>query len=333
VGASAKQLEGSCLASLARRKLLILGGKGGVGRTTVAAQLGLALAERGKRVLVATTGHDDRLAWMLDRPALSAVATPIHPRLWIQRLVPADCLREYGSMALHSRRLSKLVFGNRVVRRLLDAVPGVDDFAVLGKVWHEAICGTQFDVVIFDGPATGHLRLALGVPSAIVDTVFEGPLATEAARIKAALEDPEVTAAVLVSVAERWPLTELAELATALERPLGVGVGALVINKLWPASLPALDLEEDGEMERTRLKDPALAEAARVVEGSCRRGRRQRAELDAWLEQHRGASWLAAGRLELPWVPGGLESREALLGSLRSLRWVPTITANRHAPQ
>ena len=127
--------------SLASRQLLIVSGKGGVGRSTVAALLGLELAARGKKVLVATTGHDDRLAWMLGHSRLHDRPTEVRTGLFIQRLVPTTCVREYGAIMMRSERLSKAVFGNRVMKRLIGAVPGLDDYAVLGKVWHEATRG------------------------------------------------------------------------------------------------------------------------------------------------------------------------------------------------
>src|SRR5512147_2710176 len=87
----------SVLSDLERRRLLIVSGKGGVGRTTVAALLGFALASKGRKVLVATTGHDDRLAWMLGGERLGDVPVEVAPGLEIQRLVPATCVEEYGA--------------------------------------------------------------------------------------------------------------------------------------------------------------------------------------------------------------------------------------------
>jgi anion-transporting ArsA/GET3 family ATPase len=293
---------------LGDKRLLIVSGKGGVGRTTVAALTGLILSQTGRRVLVATTGHDDRLAWMLGVERLGAAPREVLPGLSILRLEPDACVREYGSLVLRSRRLSKAVFGNRLVRRFYDAIPGADDFAVLGKVWHEATRAGRYDVVVFDGPATGHLRLALGVPRAIVDTVFEGPLAREAEEIKRSLEDPAVASALLVAVPERWPLTELGELAQGLHYDIGLSVDALVINKLWRAELPELD--------PTRIEDGAVREVFEFVEASRHRSCRQEDAISEWISTLRApgarAPWLTRGLIELPWRATGVESREDL---------------------
>lgn len=227
---------------LCTRRLVIVSGKGGVGRTTLAALLGSACAERGRRVLVATTGHDDRLAWMLGLPKLeatpmavgSAAASGGGGKLFVQRLVPNVALREYGAMIVKSERISAAVFDNRIVRRLLRAIPGLDDFTVLGKAWHEAVRGGTYDTVIFDGPATGHLVYTLGVPRAILAAVPPGPLTREAAGIEASLTDPAVTEAVLVGLPEAWPLTELGELGRSITQDLGIAIRSVVVNGVWP---------------------------------------------------------------------------------------------------
>lgn len=238
---------GAIFDRLAQRKLIVVSGKGGVGRTTIAALLGMALAERGRRVWVGTTGHDDRLGWMLGADALPDTVHEVAPGLSISRLVPRVCLREYGAMIVGSQRVASAVFDNRVVRKLLQAIPGLDDFAVFGKAWHEAARGDRFDTVIFDGPATGHLLYTLGVPSAILDAIPTGPLTNEARLMVDTITDPSATEAVLVGLPERWPLTELSELGATLREQRGIATDTIVVNGMWPhapqlaAPEPALD--------------------------------------------------------------------------------------------
>lgn len=296
---------------LGTRRLLIVSGKGGVGRTTVAVLLGSALAARGRRVLIATTGHDDRLAWMLGGETLLDIPVQVAPGLAIQRLDPATCAEEYGALVTHSQRLSHAVFGNKVVRRLLRAIPGFDDFAVLGKVWHEAIRARSYDVVLFDGPASGHLRLVLGVPNAIVETLGEGPLAREATAIRAALRDPSLSQAVLVGLPEPWPLTELAELSDALRHEIGLSVAAEVVNKLWPRALPQLEppareLDDEGSIAQM------FATVARVGQ----RGDDQAEVITQWLHT-RGRPQEAL--LTVPWWPHGVEGPEGVAALLDAI--------------
>jgi len=302
--------------ALADHSLLVVSGKGGVGRTTVAALLGLALAERGKRVLVATTGHDDRLAWLLGGRALTDTAQRVGPNLFMQRLLPRTCLREYGALMLRSEMASAAVFDNRLVRRLLRAMPGLDDFTILGKVWHEAVRAQRFDVVIFDGPATGHLKLVLGVPDAIREAIPAGPLVTEAEQIGGALRDAKTTAAVLVGLPERWPLTELTELAGSLNSELGIHVGATVVNGLLTRGLPRIP-------EARASSNEPLAQLFAAVDRIAARAEYQHGEVASWLaateargdEARRGAH----GVIYLPWMAEGVEQPDVLRSMLEAV--------------
>jgi anion-transporting ArsA/GET3 family ATPase len=314
---------------LASRKLIIVSGKGGVGRTTTAALLGVALADRGRRVLVATTGHDDRLAWMLGATSLQDQAQRVTERLFIQRLEPQVCIREYGGLVLHSARLSTAVFDNGIVRRLLRAIPGLDDFSVIGKAWHEAVRGGNYDVVVFDGPATGHLLYALGVPQAILRTVPQGPLTREAERMQASFENPQVTQAVLVGLPETWPLTELGELGAALRETVKIDIASVFVNGVLPADVPQLEPAEGDAHGAVDIVLERVAQIGRV-------GRRHREQIDAWRRaEAQRPSILPSGdggartsgdhpeapALVVPWCWEGLDDVEALrelLGELES---------------
>lgn len=219
------------LATLRERRLILVSGKGGVGRTTMAALLGRGLAALGRRVLVATTGLDARLGRTMGRSELSTTPVQVEENLFIQRLEPATCLREYGQLVLKSERLARGVFDNSVVRGLMRAIPGLDDFSVLGKVWHEASRARTYDHILFDGPASGHLMLSLSVPGAILKAVPAGPLRAEASLVASSLQDSRETCAVLVTLPDSWPLQECAELQARLAGEVGVTVGALMINR------------------------------------------------------------------------------------------------------
>lgn len=286
---------------LARRQLVVVSGKGGVGRTTLAALLGLAIAGRGRRVLVATTGHDDRLGWMLGAPALPDQILAVTERLHIQRLVPRVCVREYGAMVVHSQRVSTAVFDNRVVRRLLQAIPGLDDFAVFGKAWHEAARGESYDTVIFDGPATGHLLYTLGVPQAILRAIPAGPLTREAQLIVDTLTDPQRTEAVLVGLPERWPLTELGELGATLRQQRGIAIETMVVNGMWPAGVPALE-PPAAELDPQGVVAPVLSVAASIGNA----GRHHREIVHEWCASEAARRCGVRSVLTLPWRWEGL---------------------------
>jgi anion-transporting ArsA/GET3 family ATPase len=145
-------------------------------------------------------------------------------------------------MILRFKSVYEMVFENRVTRAFLRAIPGLDDYALLGKAWfhttEEKKGKPVYDTVIFDMPASGHSVSMLRVPWVIVDTVPEGPLTRDARTVKALLTDPVRTAAVLVTLAEEMPVNEVLELEDKLIA-LGIVPQQLVVNQVYPDHFPA----------------------------------------------------------------------------------------------
>ncbi len=305
----AADIESSLAATidrLAARRLLIFSGKGGVGRTTVAAMLAVALTRRGRKVLLATTATDDRLAWLTGLDRLQPTVQRSAAGFDVQRLAPSQCLQEYGTLILHSERISRAVFDNTITRKLFEALPGLDDFTVLGKVWHESCRAKSYDTILFDGPASGHIRLTLGIPRAIMGTLPSGPLVSEAARMDADLTNSSLCAAVLVGLPELWPLTELAELAHALHAECKTTIGAMVLNGM-----------PDGE----RARAPALAlpppqdptyEFVQDLMRLRERAARQQREVDEWRASAVLAGAAPQSMLEVPHLSQGVHDLDAL---------------------
>lgn len=233
------------------RRLLVIAGKGGVGRTTVACALALAAARRGKRVLLAQTKSKERLPRLFGVNANFTEVQPVDTNLWAVNMTPEVALREYGVMVLRSSFLSRQVLERDVVRAFLRAIPGLYDYSMLGKVWFhttEQVGGRpRFDLVVLDGPATGHALTLLAIPKVICDTVPEGPLTGPARECLALLTDAARCQAVLVTLAEDLPVSESIQLATGL-RQLGLHLGPIVVNRLYPprfrSGVNALALEE-----------------------------------------------------------------------------------------
>jgi anion-transporting ArsA/GET3 family ATPase len=144
-------------------------------------------------------------------------------------------------MVLRFERVYKMVFENRITRYFLRAIPGLDDYSILGKAWYhveQARFGNPtWPTVVFDMPASGHSLSMLKIPSVITDTVPEGPLTRDARTIEALLRDPERTAVVLVTLAEEMPTREAIEFAEHF-RELGISLSHLVINQVFPAHFP-----------------------------------------------------------------------------------------------
>lgn len=250
---------------LENKRFLIVTGKGGVGKTTVCAAEALALAARGKRVLVAMCNAKERLSTMLGSSVVGPDVTPVAPNVWAVNMEPTRALEEYGAMTLKSHALYKLLFDNKYVRTFFRAVPGLQEWTLLGKAWWHTTetrddGSNLYDVVILDAPATGHGLDMLRVPKVILDVVPPGLLRRDAERAWQLFQDPKNCAVVLVTLPEEMPTTETIELAQALDKELHLPIGKIVVNCVLP---PLFSKAERAALEAAEPGDDAAMKAAR----------------------------------------------------------------------
>src|SRR5579859_4838159 len=256
------------MSSLADKRFVLVTGKGGVGKTTVCAAEALALAAKGKRVLVAMCNAKERLGGMLGSGPIGPVVTQVQERIWAVNMLPEKALEEYGVLVLRSRALYKTLFDNAYVRTFLRAVPGMQEWAMLGKAWWHTTerlpdGSSKYDVVILDAPATGHGLDMLRVPKVILDVVPPGLLRRDAERAWALFQDPKTCAIVLVTLPEEMPTTETIELARGLGE-MGLHVGRVVVNGVLP---PLFSKAERAELEAVKDLDLALPGEAAIAAG------------------------------------------------------------------
>lgn len=266
---------------LASRRFLIVTGKGGVGKSTVSAALAVALAREGKRVLVALCNAKEKLSRMLGTAPLGSAVSPLVPGVWGVNIDPDVALFEYGQVILKSKTLTSLVFDSKLVKGFLRGVPGMQEWATLGKAWWHTTetlddGRPRFDVVILDAPATGHGLDMLRVPKVILDVVPPGLLRRDAERAMEMFRDPTQSGVVLVTLPEDLPVTETLELAAALEGDLRVPVAKLVVNQMLP---PLFSRDERGALADVAV-DLASTDAGDVLVAAGRR-RARREQLQA----------------------------------------------------
>jgi arsenite/tail-anchored protein-transporting ATPase len=228
-------------------RLVIVAGKGGVGKTTVTAVLARAAADSGLRVLAVDLDGKPTLA-QLTRAGSSGDG---HAAVDHLTLTASEALAEY--LDAHGlRRVSKRLTSSGIIDVVSTAAPGIDDIVVLGKL-KQLERAQDHDVVIVDGPAAGHAISFLMAPRGLLDTVRGGPIRTQALEVLEMLSDPARCQVVLVALPETTPVNELVETAYALEERVDVQLGPVVIN----------GFDDGPQLPVDGSTDPQLAAAAR----------------------------------------------------------------------
>lgn len=255
--------------SLLDRQLLLVTGKGGVGRTTVAATLALAAGLAGKRAVVVELYGNDRVARRFELDGRAYAPRAIGPRADTMSLTPYECLDDFAKQKLRSATLARFLFANRVFRAFVDAVPGLHDLFQLGKINNLVIDpdprGPAYDLVVVDAPATGHGLTLLSAASSMREMVRVGLVSDEATLIEEVLHDPLRTGVVLTSLPAELPVNESLELIEALGELRDL-LAAVVVNQVRPHPFPTRPpwpmvraaLEQSGEAGWASLGDDAV---------------------------------------------------------------------------
>lgn len=257
-------------------RLLFVSGKGGVGKTTVAAALGQFAAESGCRTLIIETAADGRLAHLFGHRVLDG--TPRHLRAGLDavRVDARQLLEDYFSRLLRFQVLSRRLLSSQTFSAVTAAAPGITEFLLLEKVmgWIEPGFGARrrvYDLIIVDGPSTGHALKLLRTPRALAMMVPGGPLGKAARRLLALLGDHSRTQVLLVSLPEEMSVRETIDTQHALEDDLVLHVTRPVVNRVFPRHFSAKEahmIEQDGDVIGT-AEAPLLAAARFSI--ACRR--------------------------------------------------------------
>jgi anion-transporting ArsA/GET3 family ATPase len=265
-------------------RVVVVAGKGGVGKTTVTAAMARLAAGVGMSVLIVEVEGKTGLAAAFGTEDLAYDERELAPRIRARSLTPDVALVEY--LEEHGLgRISKRLVKAGLVEVVSTAAPGIKDILILGKVKQLERAGVA-DLILLDAPAAGHAVSFLMSPRGLRDIVRSGPLRSQSDDVLAMLTDPARCRVMLVTLAEETPVNEVVETAFALEDRVGVDLAPVVVNGLYPV-LDGLDADPG----------PAGADAA-VLEAAAQ-FRRRRQELQQ-AQVARLAAELPLPQLHLP---------------------------------
>jgi anion-transporting ArsA/GET3 family ATPase len=220
--------------TLLDRRLLFVTGKGGVGKTSIAAALAELAADSGKRVLVCEMDAKGALAAAFEVAPLSFEPTEVRPGLFAMQMNTEDSLREYLRLFVRIPLVARIGPLARTFDFVADAAPGVKEILAVGKLCYE-VRERHYDLVVVDAEASGHIVAQIGAPQAIRQLVQVGLVRDQTNWMIDILNDPVQTGLVVVTTPEEMPVTETIELLDRVGTETGVDVAAVIANRVLPA--------------------------------------------------------------------------------------------------
>ncbi len=247
--------------SVLDRKLLVVTGKGGVGKTTIASALGLLAARGGRNTIVVEVGEESRLPGLfgIARPQ-PGVETRLRERLSCISIDPDRALLEWLQV-LGGRVSGRVLASSGTFQYFAAAAPGAKELVTMVKIWRLTRGGGRgtrsggYDLVVLDAPATGHALGMLGSPRTFGAIARVGPIAGQTRQVQELLESPSRSAYVAVALATEMAVTEALELQEGLHARLGRELATVVVNALLPRRFSA------EELQRIAALDDGIADA------------------------------------------------------------------------
>ncbi len=280
-------------------RVVIVAGKGGVGKTTVTGALAVTAARAGRSVLVVEVEGKSGLPAMFGAPPLGYEEIQLDERVRARFLTPDAALVDY--LVSHGmKRISKRLVSSGALEVVATAVPGMKEILVLGKV-KSLEESRAADLLIVDAPAAGHAITFLLSARGLLDAVQVGPVRKQAQDVIGLLSDPARCQVLLVTLPEETPVSEAIDTAFAIEDRVGVALGPIVINQCFGAlpddvSVDPNDILRDAEACRRFVSDREARDLARAAAFRQERHRLQHEQIE------RLAKRLPLPQIELPFV-------------------------------
>jgi len=256
---------------LLERRLLFVTGKGGVGKSTVTAATALLAAEQGQKVLLVEVDAKGNLTNLFEHPPVGFDPRQVYPGVFAMQLNTEASLREYLKLNLRIPMVGRIGPIANVFDFVANAAPGVKEILTVGKVcWEvrESIEGrSDWDLVIVDAAATGHVLAQLDAPRTIRELVHTGPIRGQTEWMMEILSDPRLTALNVVTAPEEMPVNETIELVARAREETTVPLGAVIVNRVLPEPFTTEDEPVFAALGAASASDVLRAELGAGAEG------------------------------------------------------------------
>jgi hypothetical protein len=276
------------LKDLMDKRLVIVTGKGGVGKSTVALAIALAAAERGKRTILAEVAAQEQLSRVFHRAEVGFHEVEMADNLWGISIDPDESMKEYLLIQLRVKAMRDLLVNSRIFGYLAAATPGLRELVTFGKVWELAQPerkvkgGRVYDLVVVDAPATGHGVGFLQTPRTFAGIARVGPIRSQAETLDRFITSHRKMGVALVALPEEMAVNESATLERTLTEQVGASVDRIFLNALYPERFSADDVARV-EPIATR-GNGAVRAACRAAVSQSRRAATQREQLARLVE-------------------------------------------------
>jgi anion-transporting ArsA/GET3 family ATPase len=271
------------------KRLVIVTGKGGVGKSTVALALGMAAAAKGRRTIVCEVSSQEHTSRVFHRAEVGFHEVEMAENLWAISIDPDESIREYLLLQLKVRAMRDMLVRSKIFNYLAAATPGLKELVSIGKIWELAQPdrkvkkGREYDIVIVDAPATGHGVGFLQTPRTFAGIAKVGPIHSQAQELDRFITDHDATGVAIVSLPEEMPVNESASLEQQLRNDVGMAVDRVYMNALYPERFSKDDARQlEGALDGA--DGPARA-AVRAALSEYRRSRSQRDQLERLKKQ------------------------------------------------
>lgn len=310
------------------RRIQVVAGKGGVGKSTLTAALGLRSARAGKRTLIIGSDAREGLSKCLDERPFVYAERMVGDNLWAANISGNESLEEFLKLKIRVRAVYNQLLKRDAFRYFTAAAPGLEELFILGKLWF--LCQQKtpdgalaFERVVFDSPATGHGLSLFRTPHVIMDTMRVGPIHHYTKDVHRLLTDPAQTSFHIVTLAEEMPVNESIELDHAVVDDVGMTRGSTFVNALYPEVVPEplegvwAQVQSHPESLGERAGLELSAEVARMLVACGERVSARRRLAEGYLE--RIDAELAGRKVEVPYLfdrAPGLELTEGVVEAI-----------------